>query len=566
MAEPPSGYQGGSILPQPSVPVEMKVFQGGGSVDLLAQPDVPVPMRVFQGGGQVVSWDQLKDLTFRKKTLEQILSNKALKSNVSVLHILQTNDAPLTTHVDQMKAYNVVTEDKKKVIRVIPVLPYSQNIEALYTGTPTTLWYSSNEENEKLDTYYTGEKGTYDSVKEILSRCKRGPYVIVLKQKRPVKKGMTLFKELPDSITTLDASKFVYKCEEKASAEKEPSVLATETKKPLVINLRRPPFLLPPILVPPVNLPPLSLEDYMKDLGRYRNPIQQFFPVTIKLTNDLRVRYIPPLPSDANEPPSPEYTQIKDDIVNYRFKFDEAVLFDELFGKYGDFIRWYINEDPDNRTARQDEFFLFWKNFVNIDGIDNFQLRLTKEGLAAQNYLRKTIPHAYLNYLTGKALPFLLKYGNRSVYKEFYEPVPLDGSITTVEEVQGPPPEDKVAEEKHEKVKEEEEIDILAKKVQTLAEKQIRKEEAEKDIKVKKKQELKELEKEVVKKKTKTKTKKNVEVPKEAEAEIPKEAEAELPKEAEVPKEAEAEAEAKNPKEKTSDVKEETSVKAESIP
>jgi hypothetical protein len=425
-----------------------------------------------------------------------------------------------------MKAYSVVIGDTKKEIRVIPVLPYSETIEALYTGTPTTLWYSSNKENEKLDTYYTGEKGTYDSVKEILSRCKREPYVIVLKQKRPVKKGMTLFKEIPDSITTLDASKFVYKCQEKSSVAKEPSVLVKENKKPLVINLRRPPFLLPPILVPPVNLPPLSLEDYMKDLGRYRNPIQQFFPVTIKLTNDLRVRYIPPLPSDANEPPSPEYTQIKDDIVNYRFKFDEAVLFDELFGKYGDFIRWYINEDPDNRSARQDEFFLFWKNFVNIDGIDNFQLRLTKEGLAAQNYLRKTIPHAYLNYLTRKALPFLLKHGNPSMYKEMYQPVPLDGSITTVEEVQGPPPEDKVAEEKHENVKEEEEIDSLAKKIQDVAEKQIREEEAEKDIQVKKEEELKELQKEVI------------QVEKKGKKEIPKE--------------------------KKPDVKEETSVKPES--
>ena len=55
----PPGYSGGSILPTPSQPIEMKVFQGGGSGiggatdSILAQPEHQIPLTEFRGGGDV---------------------------------------------------------------------------------------------------------------------------------------------------------------------------------------------------------------------------------------------------------------------------------------------------------------------------------------------------------------------------------------------------------------------------------------------------------------------------------------------------------------------------------
>jgi len=82
---------GDSLLQGPSTPVEMKVFHGGG----LDQPNIPVPLTKFYGGGDndVVSIDDIKELTFRGKTLMEYSKTTYGNTMLQAMGKLGTNTA-----------------------------------------------------------------------------------------------------------------------------------------------------------------------------------------------------------------------------------------------------------------------------------------------------------------------------------------------------------------------------------------------------------------------------------------------------------------------------------------
>ena len=86
MAQPPANYSAESMLPSPAHAAEIKVFQGGGGmpdgaqpqVSLYEQPVKPVEMVVYRGGGNgsEMSEADIRKLTFRGKTVEQLLTEE----------------------------------------------------------------------------------------------------------------------------------------------------------------------------------------------------------------------------------------------------------------------------------------------------------------------------------------------------------------------------------------------------------------------------------------------------------------------------------------------------------
>ena len=93
MASPPPNYSQESTYPQPAVPVEMKVFQGGGmDQSLYDQPMKPVPLTEFRGGGNGdgdVKKVELKDIEkFRGLSIQEIGDvDKDLLDMMFIIHI-----------------------------------------------------------------------------------------------------------------------------------------------------------------------------------------------------------------------------------------------------------------------------------------------------------------------------------------------------------------------------------------------------------------------------------------------------------------------------------------------
>jgi hypothetical protein len=103
--EPPPGYVGGSILPQPAVDVSMKVFAGGGrkapegydGTSTLEKPAKRVPMEMFKGGGER-SENQLELVQvggagerFRGLTVNQVRTDPILQGKSMILQVLNNN-------------------------------------------------------------------------------------------------------------------------------------------------------------------------------------------------------------------------------------------------------------------------------------------------------------------------------------------------------------------------------------------------------------------------------------------------------------------------------------------
>lgn len=262
MAEsPPPGYSGGSILPQPTNPIEMKVFQGGGffngntsQVSLLEQPAQELPMTEFRGGARVVAGES----------------------------------------IPKVRVKGVITSNKEGV-----------------HGLEGMEWEENSEES--------------------------------LANSEESKESVENSEESKESLGNSEGNS------EGNSVESLANSLGTNTN----------------------TLPP-------------KTSVQ-----TIKLSNGLRVRLMPPDDS------------LKEDIVSFRFTGDEQALFDTVLHFKHPFIHNFLKEN-------QDEFYEFWKLYTTYDGTDQFTLMTYSEGQEIQRFMKKVLD-AYRHYLTSAALAFLLK-------------------------------------------------------------------------------------------------------------------------------------------------------------
>ena len=100
----------------------------------------------------------------------------------------------------------------------------------------------------------------------------------------------------------------------------------------------------------------------------------------------------------------PDGKGVKEDITELKIKewiTGEKLLFKHLrFNKR--FIREYIKRDQ----STKEEFFKFWKKFIEIDGTAQLHLRTHAEGNFIEKYKRDIIK-AYMDNLLTRALPFI---------------------------------------------------------------------------------------------------------------------------------------------------------------
>jgi hypothetical protein len=134
-------------------------------------------------------------------------------------------------------------------------------------------------------------------------------------------------------------------------------------------------------------------------------------PKTVKLMKGFRVRL-------------PE--KYKDEIMNLDFTEEEQRLFNDYLKFNKPFIINYIKESEESKQ----EFYDFWKLFVEKDGTDGFTLMTKLEGRKIQKYM-EDIVYAHREYLIQSALRVLRKQDNPQQFEDLLTPPEEDGFLFT---------------------------------------------------------------------------------------------------------------------------------------
>jgi hypothetical protein len=133
-------------------------------------------------------------------------------------------------------------------------------------------------------------------------------------------------------------------------------------------------------------------------------------PRLVKLEKGFRVRF----PDES----------IKQEIMDLDFTPEEQRLFEDFLKFDRPFVKRYIG----NTKQSKEDFYEFWKLFVEKDGTDGFTLMTKSEGKKLQNYM-ETIIYAHRDYLIQSALRLLRKQDNPEHFEDVLNPEKEDGFI-----------------------------------------------------------------------------------------------------------------------------------------
>ncbi len=93
---------------------------------------------------------------------------------------------------------------------------------------------------------------------------------------------------------------------------------------------------------------------------------------------------------------------VKGDIQALKFTHDEKEIFNQLFKVGRPFIKEFLQR-PENK----EEWFNFWRLFINLDGTSNMTIMTRREGREISNFLQRVLD-AYRKYLFENAIGYLL--------------------------------------------------------------------------------------------------------------------------------------------------------------
>ena len=134
----------------------------------------------------------------------------------------------------------------------------------------------------------------------------------------------------------------------------------------------------------------------------------------IKLEAGFRVR----VPNDS----------IKQEIMDLDFTPDEERLFEDYLKFNRDFVKKYITKSDQTKQ----DFYDFWKLFVEKDGTDGYTLMTKTEGKKLQNYMEQII-YAQRDYLIQSALRLLRKQDNPETFELITNPPESDDGFIFAE-------------------------------------------------------------------------------------------------------------------------------------
>jgi hypothetical protein len=155
------------------------------------------------------------------------------------------------------------------------------------------------------------------------------------------------------------------------------------------------------------NITVESVETNIRDDDAYTEPKGA---TLVKLEKGFRVR----LPDES----------IKQEIMALDFTLEEERLFGDFLKFDKPFVKRYIG----NTQQSKEDFYEFWKLFVEKDGTDGYTLMTKTEGKKLQNYM-ETIVYAHRDYLTQSALRLLRKQDNPENFEDVLNPEPKEGFI-----------------------------------------------------------------------------------------------------------------------------------------
>ena len=162
----------------------------------------------------------------------------------------------------------------------------------------------------------------------------------------------------------------------------------------------------------------------------------------ITLSNRIRVRYVT--------------DDMKEEITALKFTPSEQLIFDEVIYFKNPYVLKYIKENPD-------DFFEFWKGYINNDGTDKLNFIFKDKELIYDRFLRKLLISLQTQLLEG-AQRMLLKQGKPVKFEEMYVPVKEEVYIPEVKveekKAKAPLPEQgEVEEAEEEEAEEAEEVE-----------------------------------------------------------------------------------------------------------
>ena len=149
-----------------------------------------------------------------------------------------------------------------------------------------------------------------------------------------------------------------------------------------------------------------SVETNLRDSAQIKGPGAKG-PKLVKLEKGFRVRY----PDDS----------IKDEIMELVFTAEEERLFEDYLKFDKAFVKRYIL----NSDQSKQDFYDFWKLFVEKDGTDGYTLMTKTEGKKLQSYMEEIV-YAHREYLIQSALRLLRKQDNPEHFEEVLNPEPKE--------------------------------------------------------------------------------------------------------------------------------------------
>jgi hypothetical protein len=117
---------------------------------------------------------------------------------------------------------------------------------------------------------------------------------------------------------------------------------------------------------------------------------------------------------------------IKQEIMDLDFIPEEQRLFEDYLKFDKAFVKEYISSSPQTK----EDFYEFWKLFVEKDGTDGYTLMTKVEGRKLQAYM-ENIVYAHRDYLIKSALRLLRKQDNPEHFEDTVSTEPKDGFIFT---------------------------------------------------------------------------------------------------------------------------------------
>ena len=159
-----------------------------------------------------------------------------------------------------------------------------------------------------------------------------------------------------------------------------------------------------------------SVETNLRDSGQIKGPgakgpgakgPEAKGPKLVKLEKGFRVR----LPDES----------IKQEIMDLDFTPEEKRLFEEYLKFDKAFVKQYISSSDQTK----EDFYDFWKLFIEKDGTDGYTLMTHSEGKKLQSYMENII-YAHRDYLIKSALRLLRKQDKPEHFEDVLNPEPKE--------------------------------------------------------------------------------------------------------------------------------------------